>query len=52
LENLTHFKKVTSGKSEFADSIVPDLDADKFEAFRTIFETFDKIVEHDKELHH
>ena len=47
LEDLTHFKDVVSGKTEFANNIVPTLDPDAFDAFDSVFEMIEALIQHD-----
>lgn len=44
LDDLTHFKDVGAGKSDFAEIIVPTLESDAFDAFDRVFEIIEKLV--------
>jgi len=46
LNDVTHFKNIAGGKTDFADFVVPALDADAFEAFDAIFEIIEGIIAH------
>ncbi len=43
-EHAKSFKKIGTGKDEFADEIVPNLEEDKFVAFRNIFASISRIL--------
>lgn len=44
LDDFTHFKDVVSGKSEFAEVIVPTLEPSAFEAFDKVFEIIEGFI--------
>ena len=44
LDDVTHFKEVGDGKTDFANVIVPTLDADAFDAFDDVFAMIDQII--------
>ncbi|MAY61791.1 MAG: hypothetical protein CML29_06235 [Rhizobiales bacterium] len=45
LEDVTHFKDVGAGKTQFANSIVPSLPPDAFDGFEAIFVCIEQIIE-------
>ena len=45
LEDVTHFKDVGSGKTDFADVVVPTFDAEAFDAFDAVFAMIEEIIE-------
>lgn len=47
LDNLTHFKDVGSGKSDFAEVIVPTFGTEAFDAFDQVFEIIERLIEID-----
>ena len=45
LEDVTHFKDVGSGKTDFADVVVPTFDSGAFDAFDAVFAMIEEIIE-------
>lgn len=51
LDDVTHFKEVVSGKSDFATVIAPTLSSDAFDAFDKVFELIEGLLEFEQERH-
>lgn len=49
LPDRTHYKEVGSGKTDFANVVVPTLDPAAFDAFDRIFSMIEKMIEHSKQ---
>lgn len=48
LDDVTHFKCIASGKSGFAEVVVPALEREAFEAFDAVFDIIESIIEHEQ----
>ncbi|MBN7774740.1 AAA family ATPase [Nitratireductor aquimarinus] len=48
LPDVTHFKEIGSGKSGFADVVVPTLGAEAFEAFDAVFSMIEAMIAHNQ----
>ena len=48
LDDFTHFKDIVGGKVDFAEKVIPTLDADAFDAFDKIFELIESLISYDK----
>lgn len=46
-DDFTHFKDVGSGKSDFAETVVPSFEPDAFDAFDAVFELIEGLLEYE-----
>lgn len=49
LDDVTHFKDVGSGKTDFAEVIVRTFNEDAFDAFDAVFAMIESIIEHNQQ---
>jgi len=49
LEDVTHFKDITGGKTDFANHIVPTLPSGAFDAFDAVFDLIEVIIAFENE---
>ena len=49
LDDVTHFKDISAGKTDFAADVVPTLGAEAFAAFEEVFSLIEGIIAHENQ---